>query len=789
MATYNTAFGSLPTPKSTLTNGSSFDGYDDDEENRKRDFWQQTKNQQAAESKDAQPPQTFAQMQEAGQARPAPSMVAQPAPAQPALVQNVAQTLGVQAPSTTPKTTSSFLDSVNQTLRTGAPPPPPANAPAGPGVVETIPSDIDRYTYDTRNPPPPNAPNGSTFTDANGFVWTRRGGVWGAEAGQSERMTGYQGLQPLDLMEQTQSGLPTGASSRLSDIGGFFQRFGIPANDSEWQLLAANTGMSIEALKKLATDGRYRTQQGLRDVEEERGWMAENGIDRIPWDMVYVPASQGGPGLRYKTYAEAVSSGYQPYGGETLYNSEENRQLLRRNTGMADLWSRWGIGAGTGDTGGGQTGGPTGGPGKDRDFGGGGTTGGTRPWDLNNNLPPVSERGPATGGPTPGNLGGVGPGGPATGGPTPGDIGGFPGGGVPGGGLPSGVGGGLPVGGGGGFAGSVPLPGAFGLSDRAVSFQNELLAALRDLRAAPSPFDSEAYRQALASGEAELTSQFASEAEKLDEEMARRGIFSSSIAGGEMGELRGRQARAMAGLRSELLREAANQMAERQQVMLTNMNAAASMLSDQEIRAFNADLDRYKASTQFELDARRLQQEAQISGQELSLQAARDAALARYQQGQLDLQLKEIVSREGIAGAERSQQMTIAQMEDKLRRDLGTSGERSGILQALLGSLDLSGLTPEELQAIFQGAGININLPSRPTTTPTPTGQTGPTGGNTGGGPGSTTNNTSAPPNQPNLGVGLYPGQIKTDPVNGRQYRWVVASSSGSVSNGSWVPV
>ena len=103
MATYNTAFGSLPGVE-TLT------GYrqTDEDEERPRDYTQQYRAQQQAQPRQQQEEQprtpTFAEMQAAGQARPAPSQLAPmpsqitgatgQAPAQPPMLDQLRGALG-----------------------------------------------------------------------------------------------------------------------------------------------------------------------------------------------------------------------------------------------------------------------------------------------------------------------------------------------------------------------------------------------------------------------------------------------------------------------------------------------------------------------------------------------------------------------------------------------------------------------------------------------------------------------------------------------------------------------
>ena len=139
-------------------------------------------------------------------------------------------------------------------------------------------------------------------------------------------------------------------------------------------------------------------------------------------------------------------------------------------------------------------------------------------------------------------------------------------------------------------------------------------------------------------------------------------------------------------MRADLLKEAANQQAERQQVLLQGLTSLSGQMSQHEIQKYQADINLYQTSGQLELDSRRLQQDAAFRGVELSLEEARDLALQNYQNRTLENQLAEITSREGISQRQIS----------------------STLLAALIPQLDLSSLSQEQLKALFDRFGLNL---------------------------------------------------------------------------------
>jgi len=558
--------------------------------------------------------------------------------------------------------------------------------------------------------PPPTAPNGSTYTASTGVTWTKRGGVWGVEAASGRAMPqGYAALPPAELRAQTQANLPTGYSAGQMTMGGqqegldqFLRQYGTPSTAAEFADLAASTGITVDALKNYIASAkgnlRFDTKQDVETRAEEQAWKARNNVGNLPYNYTYVPASQGGPGIRKLSYEEVTARGYQPFGGRALYNNPANDVALARQQGYVNLLNTFELGRtekiGTTTRTGTQTT-PTTISFAPNDPNGPWTTdqdnwveiepGTWQPrgpeanrWSFINGRWTLKDQGDSTNGgsnqppprttppviptQTPPETGGGGPpsrgGTPPTSGGTPPTSGGTPPA-IPRTTIPT-----LPP-----FytaptGTTQALPTYSALTDTAKELREKLMAQL-DLLTGPSQIQGQAYEALRKAKADELAAQYGAERSKLEEELARRGLSASTIGGGRYGDLAGQQARAVAGFEAELLQQQAEADARRQQMMLTGMSDLAKVESDIALRAAQ------------------LQQEASLRGRELDLQSARDMATAEYQRGQLGLGYAEIGSRERMqtqqqefTAAESAKerylrdQMQIRELTSQEKRDL-----------------------------------------------------------------------------------------------------------------------
>jgi hypothetical protein len=587
------------------------------------------------------------------------------------------------------------------------------------------------------NPPPATAPNGSTFVANTGVTWTKRGGVWTVEArAGAPAPVGYAALTPPELLAQSQANLPQGAGAGTFTMGGqqegvdqFLRQYGVPSTDADFAALAAQSGITVDALKNYIASQRgnlrFDTQRDIQARAEEQAWKAQNNVGDLPYNYAFVPASEGGPRLRKLSYDEVVARGFQPYGGRAAYDNPANDLAAAQQTGTLGLLTRFG----------GLTP-PT----------GGGTPGATDAVDLLtgrvttpvlketpsgvSGRPPIGRGNPfddrARGGAGGSGVGFGGPtdngppiGGPI-GGPAGGPAGGPTGGGVTGGGTPGST-----------LIPRTPIPtlppfytapttptltapqSTMNLSEAARDLRTKLLEQLTKLEG-PSEIQGQAYEALRKAKADELTAQYGAERSRLEEELARRGLSASTIGGGRYGDLAGQQARAIAGFEAELLQQQAEADQRRQQMYFTGLS------------------DLTKTESDIELRAAQLQQEAALRGRELDLQSARDMATAEYQRGQLGLGYAEVRSREGIAGAQLDEQKRNAQVLEKIRTGELTLSQGTQIAQILRGMY--AGEIPVEAwESLLRSLGVDPTDYPRPnvtrttSTTPTTTTTTTPT--------------------------------------------------------------
>ena len=700
MATFNTAFGSLPTPKQELFGNTPT---------------AQTKPKATGQiEQDIAPPATmnFADLQKNGRARPAPppAQVAPPpmlsslqeqlrqpvAPVVPEVRTTVPPMLSTLqasfdttapvasapptttavapvAPVTPPVETGTMtappsLDTVDETAVTT---PPMGGGGAGPGGPGEGQSGLgggtgfrpEVTTYNAGTTPPPDAPDGATFTAANGMIWTKRGGVWGQNTGQGTT-PGYGALVPPEIVAANAG--RGGDGFNANSLDQFLRTNGTPSTPEELATLAQNAGMTVPQLQAFINRHgpqdplRYESQQTLAGYKEQSAWMTQNKVERIPDGYAYVPASAGGPGLRRKTYDERVADGFNPYGGRELYDNPNNQYLLEQGSGTAALLTRLGL------------------------------TPMAKPEGFDQYMARFSSGGPPIvnwdGRPSAPTGGGTTGGGGYTGGGTPGTVSYQPTGtgtaGLPDiNGLLARLSGTLTTGGGTPATAGTP---AFAGSPQALALRQQLEAQLAKL-ASGDDAQRKAFEATRAARGAELTAQYGAERSKLEEELAARGLSASTIGGGRYGDLAGQQARATASFEAEMLKQQSEAEARDRALYMSTMSDLAGMAGTQDLGAYEANLKTKQIEADIGFRAAELQQEAALKGRDLSLQEARDRATAQYQSGQLGLGYAEMRSREQM----QREDQTFRAGESALERQLRLSLQKNDIqAQADLARLD-----------------------------------------------------------------------------------------------------
>jgi hypothetical protein len=103
-----------------------------------------------------------------------------------------------------------------------------------------------------------------------------------------------------------------------------------------------------------------------------------------------------------------------------------------------------------------------------------------------------------------------------------------------------------------------PAPVQQPLQPASGNVQGQLQQSVSQALANPSRYDLPQVQQVRDSLTSQLQQQFGAQQKQLDEEMARRGVGSSSIAAGYNGDLAGQQSNALANLNSQLIQNAAS---------------------------------------------------------------------------------------------------------------------------------------------------------------------------------------------------------------------------------------
>lgn len=708
MATFNTAFGSLPSPKKDLFGNAPMGGDDDDPT---KGFAPGSTTEKTAAA--PPPTNTFADLQKQGVARPAPRDTSAVSPEfDAAAMTPMLSQLQERLPEAAP-----VAPMAAPAAPMAAPEPPPEAAPETPpmlgqlgqslGAAMATPPTIDKKTdtatytnvevpvsnapqYKAGTVPPSAAPNGSTFVSGSGVTWTKQGGVWNvqATAGAGNGMpAGYAALVPSELYAQSQQGGGAGVLSSEPGQGSglyqFLRKYGTPTSEDQFALLAQNSGKTVEQLKSYIASQPANTNFGTKqDVDtnaEEQAWKKENKVGTVPYNYAYVPASEGGPKLRKKSYEEMLAAGYEPYGGKTLYDSPANDLALAEASGTTALL---------------------------RAFGG-----------LAGPVSTARQKVPNTGGGTPGTTGGIG------------GIGG--GGGVGGGGTPA-TGGGTPMGIGGGplrrytapaAPAATPIPDyaassaeapQFSLSAQSQALRDALQARLAELGSGPTKIQGQSYEALRAARQAELGAKYGAERSKLEDELAARGLSASTIGGGRYGDLAGQQARALGTLDAELLGQQAEAEARDRAQYLNTMQQFAQTAGAQDIGTFEANVRSKEVTATINLRAAELQQRAALEGRSMDLQQARDQATSEYQMGQLALNASEFgetkrrnLSTEGLQREELAERKRSGLAGEQIQRDqLGEEKRRNDVLDRVqTGQLTLAqgGAVSQLISDIYAG--------------------------------------------------------------------------------------
>lgn len=129
----------------------------------------------------------------------------------------------------------------------------------------------------------------------------------------------------------------------------------------------------------------------------------------------------------------------------------------------------------------------------------------------------------------------------------------------------------------------------YGGSQQANDMRQKLQQQLQSFGAAPSRYDTQMFQQIRGAQAQNLQAEYQGQQKALDEDLARRGLFSSSIGGGRMGDLAGQQARALSSLDAQLLQQAADTQAQDRAQLMQSGQGLAELAGTQDLQQFEAN--------------------------------------------------------------------------------------------------------------------------------------------------------------------------------------------------------
>jgi hypothetical protein len=236
----------------------------------------------------------------------------------------------------------------------------------------------------------------------------------------------------------------------------------------------------------------------------------------------------------------------------------------------------------------------------------------------------------------------------------------------------------------------------FGGSQQAQQTRQRLQQQLEQFGQTPSRFDTQAFQQIRSAQQANLQSEFQEQQRQLNEDLARRGLSSSTIGEVGLSRLAGAQSRALADLDARLLQQAAETQAADRAQLLAEGRGFAELAAAQDLQQFEAN--RVGQAAQFEQQLRGAEfgQRQLESGAEQAFRAAQ----AEQGGGQFEIEqgLREVLGLGGLGLQERQQtaqerQFGQAQAEQQRQFD---------IQQALQQQLGLGNLSLEQQRVAAQ---------------------------------------------------------------------------------------
>ena len=215
-------------------------------------------------------------------------------------------------------------------------------------------------------------------------------------------------------------------------------------------------------------------------------------------------------------------------------------------------------------------------------------------------------------------------------------------------------------------------------SQQANEMRQKLQQQLQSFGNAPSRFDTQAFQQIRGAQAQNLQAEYQGQRKALDEDLARRGLFASSIGGGRMGDLAGQQSRALADLDAQLLQRAADTQAADRGQLLSAGQGLAELAGSQDLQQFEAN--RVGQATEFEQGLRSAEfgQQQYQQGSDIALRAGQ--AAQDYEKFSRDQELREaellgnVGGQNTLAARQQGEQARQFDLEQGLRQQLGLGG-------------------------------------------------------------------------------------------------------------------
>lgn len=203
--------------------------------------------------------------------------------------------------------------------------------------------------------------------------------------------------------------------------------------------------------------------------------------------------------------------------------------------------------------------------------------------------------------------------------------------------------------------------------------RTRLLETLSQMQGGQS---GQAFAAQSAAKRADLESEFKTATQRLQESLASRGLSASTFGANQEGSLMGNQARALASMEADLLRQQAEMDAEERRASLSGLTSLTQLTTDMELRA------------------QELMQEAALQGRSLDLQEARDLVQKELGFGELGLKREDLAQQRTMEQARleetralRLQNLGISTREldqaaQKLQQDAALQGRQLDLQQA-----------------------------------------------------------------------------------------------------------